>query len=115
MPTNSDPSFNFKNKIWLWSTVKGAWHFITIPSSIGKKIQEEYGYLKAGWGSIKVTASVTKSPHKNLQQKISWETSIFPDKKTGAYFLPIKATVRQKAKIEEGDEVEMEIGLKFAL
>gem|GEM_PF-6245184 len=33
------------------------------------------------------------------------ETSIFPDKETGKYLLPLKKEVRKELKIGDGDEV----------
>jgi hypothetical protein len=35
----------------------------------------------------------------------SWKTSIFPDKKSGCYLLPLKAEVRKALQISDGDEV----------
>jgi len=43
--------------------------------------------------------------------RTSWKTSIFPDKKRGAYLLPLKAAVRTKEKIEPGNTVAVTIEL----
>ena len=43
--------------------------------------------IKRGWGSVRVKVTLGKT---------KWDTSIFPDKKSGTYLLPIKAEVRIK-------------------
>ncbi len=35
----------------------------------------------------------------------SWETSVFPDKQTGCYVLPMKRAVRRAEDLEPGDPV----------
>lgn len=40
-----------------------------------------------------------------------WRTSIFPDRKAGAYLLPIKAEVRKTAGIGAGDRVRIRLEL----
>lgn len=54
--------------------------------------------MKRGWGSLPVMATIGKT---------TWKTSIFPDKKRGAYLLPIKAEVRKKEEIEKDDMVAL--------
>lgn len=34
-----------------------------------------------------------------------WKTSIFPDRKSNSYVLPVKADIRNKEDIEDGDMV----------
>ncbi len=38
-----------------------------------------------------------------------WKTSVFPDKKAGAYLLPIKAKVRTAEHIAAGNTVTLEL------
>jgi hypothetical protein len=94
-------TYNLKEKVWLYPG-KAAWYFINIPADISKEIDFFFSQHKRGWGSlrVKVTAGQT-----------SWETSIFPDKKTGTYLLPLKAEVRKKEKIEENSLVAFRIEL----
>jgi hypothetical protein len=42
---------------------------------------------------------------------VVWRTSIFPDSKSGAFLLPIKAEVRRRAGISAGDRVGLTIDL----
>jgi hypothetical protein len=44
--------------------------------------------------------------------KTSWKTSIFPDKKSGTYLLPLKVDVRRKEEITHGDSVNFSIQIK---
>lgn len=40
-----------------------------------------------------------------------WQTSIFPEKESGGWFLPIKKLVRDAKHLDEGDIVHVEIAL----
>lgn len=91
------PGFKFKAKVWLYSG-QAAWHFITVPQSTSKKLKTLFGGLARGWGSLPVKATVGKT---------SWQTSIFPDSKQGAYLLPIKSEVRKKELVKAGDEINI--------
>jgi len=93
--------FQIKAKVWLYSHNQASWHFVSIPKKESEYISERFESAKRGFGSIKVTVTV---------KDISWETSIFPDsKKSGTYFLPLKADVRKKAHITEGDTISFTI------
>ncbi len=93
-----DLSFQFAGTCWLWQAEKAAWHFISLPKDKSEEIKffhENLTTKKRGWGAVRVEATIGET---------TWETSIFPQKE-GAYILPIKAAVRQKEKIFEGNEV----------
>ena len=89
------PSYTTTTKLWLWEG-KGAWYFVTIDVEIAQQIKEMYGYLKAAWGSIPVILTIGDS---------TWKTSLFPDKKGGGFLAPIKAEIRKREKLTEGDLV----------
>jgi Domain of unknown function (DUF1905) len=88
----------FSSPLWRWSG-ESAWHFLTVPESVSDDIRSrvEPG---PGFGSVKVTVTVGPA---------TWETSVFPDSKSGRYLLPVKAAVRRKARIEDGDEVDVHL------
>ncbi|MCH7604898.1 DUF1905 domain-containing protein [Patescibacteria group bacterium] len=68
-----------QGKVWLYSGMAG-WHFVTLPRKQSKEIEDLYsGILKRGWRSLQVTVIIGTT---------SWNTSIFPDKKSGTYMLP---------------------------
>ena len=89
---------SFSAPLWRWSG-ESAWHFLTVPEAIGDDIRSrvEPG---PGFGSVKVTVTVGGS---------TWSTSVFPDSRSGRYVLPVKAAVRRKERIEDGDEVEVHL------
>jgi len=85
--------FSIKEKIWLYPGM-AAWHFLTVPKKESEKIKKEFGAKKRGWGSVPVKVTLGKT---------SWNTSIFPDKQSGCYLLPLKAEVRRKESVAHGD------------
>ncbi len=89
--------FNVRAKVWLYPGMAG-WHFVTIPKKQSERIKKVFGAKKRGWGSLPVMATIGET---------HWETSIFPDKKVGAYLLPLKAEVRKKADIALGDMIRL--------
>ncbi len=88
--------------VWLYPGMAG-WHFATIPKDISDDIKMLFGDLKRGWGSLKVKVTVGTS---------TWETSIFPDKKMGAYLLPIKADIRKKENILAESNIRLLLEIK---
>jgi hypothetical protein len=95
--------FKIKAKVWLYPG-KAAWHFVTIPPKQAKEIKKLFGKYHRGWGSLPVSILV--------KPEITWETSIFWDKKNESYLLPIKAVIRKKAGIAAGNNVELELQIK---
>jgi Domain of unknown function (DUF1905) len=55
---------------------------------------------RRGWGAMKVAATIGDT---------SWETSMFPDKTSGGWFLPVKASVRKAEGLAAGDEVKLNL------
>lgn len=92
---------SFKAKVWLYDG-PAAWHFITLPKDIAAEINHSHGHLKRGWGSLPVAVTIGDS---------RWETSIFPDKKSGSYILPLKKAVRMAEGLRDGDYAE--VGLEL--
>jgi hypothetical protein len=85
-----NPSMVFIGKIWLWPGGTAAWHFITVPKKFAPRILKRYTashpLKKRGWGSVPVEVAIGK---------VTWQTSVFPEKKSGTYLLPVKASVRK--------------------
>ena len=86
----------FTAPLWEWPA-KTAWFFVTLPVDESGLIRMAVP-VKAGFGSVKVKARIGAT---------SWSTSIFPDTKSGAYLLPVKAAVRKAEAIAPGDAVEV--------
>ena len=76
----------------------GGWHFVYVPEKESKALKALPREKKRGFNSIKINAKVGKT---------SWNTSLFPSKE-GPYLLAIKAAVRAKEGIGDGDGVRIE-------
>lgn len=77
-----------------------AWRFLVLPKKEAGEIKGARGKKARGWGSLPVRVTVGKTV---------WDTSIFPDKKSGTYVLPLKASVRKAEDIEDRDTVSYTI------
>jgi hypothetical protein len=73
-----------------------AWYFAYLDKKQADIIRKKHATKKAGFGSIPVVVTLGKS---------KWKTSIFPDKQSGAYVLPLKAAIRRAEGIDTGDTV----------
>lgn len=89
----------FEAEIWRSGGV-GGWHFVTVPPDLGFSIKAENGFDRPGWGMVKVRATIHET---------RVETSIFPDKKSGSYLLPLKADVRKAARLAVGDTIRVRL------
>ena len=84
----------FTATLWRWSG--GNWHFVTLPADAADEIRFEAAGLRGGFGSIRVEVRVGESV---------WRTSLFPDKQSGSFLLPIKKAIR----IAEGLEADQPV------
>ena len=89
-------------KVFLYPGESANWHFVPITQKIGKEIRETYGKSARGFGAVKVEVTIGET---------TWLTSMFPDKYTGSYILPLKAQVRKKEDIEANEKVKFTIRL----
>ena len=96
-------TFTLKSPVLLYPGMSG-WHFVSVPQKESKKIRKEFGQHAKGWGSLPVLVTIGKT---------SWQTSIFPDKKSGTYLLPLKAQVRKKEEIFAEDKIRFSITIKI--
>jgi hypothetical protein len=97
-----DPAFKMKARVWLY-TGAAAWHFVTLPRRSSDRIRKMFGPMRRGWGSLPVLVTIGKT---------RWRTSIFPDRKSGAYVLPLKADVRQREKIVAGKTITFTVQIQ---
>jgi hypothetical protein len=94
-------TFRFSAPLWEHPG-EGSWHFISVPADISDDIAHLTAATRKGFGSVRVTATVGAT---------TWQTSVFPDSKTGTYFLPVKKAVRTIEHLTPGDEVETRLEL----
>lgn len=93
-------TIHIKANVWLYPGERASWHFVTIPKKETALISTQYGNAKRGWGSLPVQATIATTV---------WNTSIFPDRKSGTFILPLKALVRRKEGIEAGDKIQLRL------
>lgn len=94
--------FKDRSEVWLYPGMSG-WHFISLSKKNAALIKAAYGAHARGFGSLPVTVTIGKT---------SWDTSIFPDKRSSTYLLPLKASVRKAEDIFADDRVSFEIRIR---
>jgi hypothetical protein len=95
-------TYSVTAKLWIYPGEKASWHFLTIPRDISQNIKKQKPKTPRGWGSVRIRATVGKT---------AWDTSIFPDSKSGTYILPVKASIRNIEGIEAQDIVTFTIAM----
>lgn len=90
----------FNGKIWFWNG-PAPWFFVTVPEKESQDLKAISGLVTYGWGVIPVRVRIGST---------EWTTSLFP--KDGRYLVPIKASVRQAEKLEEGDSVMIQLEVR---
>jgi hypothetical protein len=94
-------SFTFTAKVWLWNG-HTPWHFISLPEEIADEVEDLSHDTARGFGSVRVEV---RSSH------VVWQTSLFPDKKSGTFILPLKKQVREQLACSEGSRITVSIRL----
>ena len=95
-----EKTYKIKSKVYLYPGMAG-WHFAGLPKKESGEIKKN-SKVKAGFGSVPVMVTIGKT---------KWKTSVFPDKKSGCYLLPLKAGVRKKEEIFADDIVSITLQL----
>lgn len=91
-------SREIEGKLWRYPGPAG-WRFVTLPAPAATEIRALFGG-GPGWGSIRVEATIGRT---------TWKTSIFPDKESDSYLLPIKKEVRTAEDIEDDQVLRFRI------
>lgn len=95
-------TYRFEGKLWRWTgDAPASWIFITLPADIAFEIKCA-SEIRRAWGSVAVKARIGAT---------EWRTSLFPDKASGGYLLPVKAAVRKAENLGEGDVSEIELSI----
>jgi hypothetical protein len=92
-----------ETELWIYPGETANWHFLTLPTKESDAIRERFGGRVRGWGSLRVSACIGNT---------TWKTSIFPDKKSGAYLLPVKSDVRKRENAIAGNRVAFRIEIQ---
>ncbi|HVU29956.1 MAG TPA: DUF1905 domain-containing protein [Sphingomicrobium sp.] len=86
----------------IWTGADGSSHFMSVPRELSDEIRAHSLMVRRGFGSVKVEATI---------DDVTWNTSVFPSKSSGGYFLPVKIDVCRRTGITAGDEVTVELEL----
>jgi hypothetical protein len=92
----------FEAEIWMWQG-PAAWFFLTLPVALADEVRLAGFLSPRGWGSVRVEAE---------SGGVRWETSVFPDRRTGSYILPVKAAVRRRLGVSAGDRMSVTLRLR---
>jgi hypothetical protein len=80
----------FDGVVWRYDG-EAAWYFITLPLELADDIRATSE--PAGFGSVRVEVTIGST---------TWRTSVFPDKGSGSFVLPVKAQVRAREHLDDG-------------
>lgn len=94
--------YALRSEVVLWPGAQGAWHFAYVDKKHSAEIRKAYAGPRRGFGAVRVRVKLGKT---------EWETSIFPDSRSGCYVLPLKLKVRRAEGIAAGDTVPFALTL----
>ncbi len=92
--------FQFTAKMFRYTVEPASWYFVETDKELAATLKQSAKRTK-GFGFIPVEVTVGKT---------IWRTTFFPTKKK-TYLLAIKAIVRRKEDIREGDYVSADVKL----
>ena len=85
----------FDAELWEYQPTQVTWVFVTLPTEAADDLRfMTHSLPKVGFGTIKVRVTLGSD---------QWLTSVFPDKSSGSFLLPIKAPIRKKQDLVVGD------------
>lgn len=87
--------YQFEAQLWLYPG-EGGWHFVTLPEDLADEFGDLHEDDERGFGSLPVEVTIGGT---------TWQTSIFPDRVSASYLLPVKKSVRTAERLVEGDSV----------
>jgi hypothetical protein len=91
----------FEAEIWL-AQAEAAWHFVTLPAELADEVRARTAGRRP-FNSVPVRATLGST---------AWETSIFADRRSGSYLLPVKAAVRDREDVGAGDCISVTLELR---
>lgn len=105
-------TYKFKSRVIVWNAGNqekkddsSSWRFARVPENISKEIKEmQKGRLRRGWGAVYARVKVGKT---------KWTTSVFPDRRSATYILPLKKQIRYEENLYDGDEFKFTVEVYF--
>ena len=92
----------FTNRVIEWRG-PAPFYYLPLPEEVAEDVHDVRKMATYGWGVIPVAARIGE---------VDFTTSLFP--KDGGYLLPLKDAVRKPSGITVGDEVTVEMTIKFS-
>lgn len=92
-------TWTFDAEVFAWDEDGPSWRFARLPVDVAEEIRAD-GPPARGWGSVRVTVTIGGT---------TWATSVFPEKATESFLLPVKAAVRKAEHIDDGDVVAVRL------
>ena len=83
-----------EGKVWRYQG-ESPWHFVYVNEKLSRQIKDAARARKNGLVRIRATLG-----------KTNWQTALFPTK-GGPYLIAVKADVRHKESISDGDRVKI--------
>ncbi|KQV64379.1 hypothetical protein ASC64_16175 [Nocardioides sp. Root122] len=80
----------------------GAWSFVSLPADVADEVRDSAGEPR-GFGSVRVHVEAAGQ---------AWDTSVFPDARSGSFVLPVKKAVRKAAGVGEGDDLTVTLSVR---
>ncbi|XDD50215.1 DUF1905 domain-containing protein [Leptospira sp. WS92.C1] len=96
-------TIQFTAKVWVYPG-KGGWHFLTLSLAASKEVRSIVQGVTGSWGMIPISVEIGNT---------RWRTSIFSEKNSPKYVLPLKADVRKKEKILANQKVRAWITIEL--
>lgn len=94
---SAEETVEFAAELFTWSG-EGTWHFVRLPQESADDLRDLITAPPRGFGSIRVAVRIGGS---------RWSTSVFGDKDSGSFVLPVKKAVRLAEQVEDGDLVQV--------
>jgi len=88
----ADLVIQFTEVLWEYQG-EAPWVFITLPAEDAEEVKARVPEC-AGFGSVRVDVVIGES---------RWQTSVFPDKGSGSFVLPVKRAIREQEGLAPGD------------
>jgi hypothetical protein len=97
----SGSTYSFVAPLWQHDGA-GGWHFLTVPSDLADEIRSRVSGHPRPFGTVRAVVTVGST---------TWATSLFADRKSGSYLLPVNARVRRDAGLFASDRVACRLEL----
>jgi len=97
----ADLVIQFTEVLWEYQG-EAPWVFITLPAEDAEEVEARVPE-RAGFGSVRVDVVIGES---------RWQTSVFPDKGSGSFVLPVKRAIREQEDLAPGDTARVTLHIE---